>query len=90
MEDLNGEEGVAILEDTEDEHEGLEGDDPVASLADAFGDGLGAGGGVGLGGGDEGEDLMDVLVVDGNDVVGGGLEDGDFEVGGGGGVGDLG
>lgn len=88
MEDLDGEIGVAVLEDAEDEHEGLEGDDPVAGLADAFGDGLGAGGGVGFGGGNQGQDLMDVLVVDRNDVVGRGLEDCDFEVGGG--VGDLG
>lgn len=90
MEDFNGEIGVAVLEDSEDEHEGLDGDDPVAGLADAFGDGLGAGGGVGFGGGDEGEDLTDVLVVDRNDVVGGGLEDGNFEAGEVGGIGDLG
>jgi hypothetical protein len=60
----------------------LDGDDPVASPADAFGNGLRAGGGVGFVGGDEEEDFIDVALVDGDFVVGGGPEDQDLEVGG--------
>lgn len=89
VEDLDGEIGVPILEDAEDEHEGFEGDDPVTGFADAPGDGLGAGGCVRLVRRNERENFLDVLVFDGNDVVGGGFEDGDLEVGGVG-VGDLG
>lgn len=87
VEDLSGEMRVAVLEDSEDEHEGLEGDDPVASLAEAFGDGLGARGGVDLVGGDGLEDLSQVavlvVVVEGDFVMGSGFEDRNLEVDGG-------
>jgi hypothetical protein len=60
----------------------LDGDDPIASLADAFGNGLGAGGGIGFVRGDEEEDFIDVALVDGDFNMGGGPEDQDLEVGG--------
>lgn len=83
VEDLAGEIGVAVLEDSEDEVEGFEGDDPVAGLGDAFGDGGGAGRGVRFAGGDQAQDFGDVAVVERDVVVGGGFQDGHFEGGGG-------
>lgn len=82
MENFFREIGIAVLEGSKDKHEGLDGDDPVASPADAFGNGLCAGGGVGFVGGDEEEDFIDVALVDGDFVVGGGPEDQHLEVGG--------
>ncbi|PON84487.1 hypothetical protein TorRG33x02_196920 [Trema orientale] len=79
--DLSGEVRVAVLKDSENEHERFEGDDPIAGLADALGDRLGAGGGVELAiGGDELEDVGQVAVVEGDFVMGGGFEDGNLEV----------
>ena len=59
----------------------LDGDDLVASPADAYGNGLCASGGIGFVGGDKEEDFIDVALVDGNFIVGGRPEDQDLEVG---------
>lgn len=90
MENFFREIWIAVLEGSEDKHEGLEGDDPVASLAKAFGNGLRAGRRVGFVGGNEEEDFIDVALVDGDFVVGGRPEDQHLEVGAGVGARNLG
>lgn len=74
-----GEMGVALLEDSEGEGEGLEGNHPVLGAGKAAGKGVDAGGGALWGGGSEEEDLMDMAFFD-DLVMGGCLEDSDVEV----------
>lgn len=70
---------ISILKNAKNEHEGFQSDDPVAGAADPFTDGSSARSGVNFVGGDEGENVGDVAVVDRDLVVGGGLEDGHLD-----------
>lgn len=80
MEDFTGEVRVPVLENTEDEEKGFDGDGPTSGSANSFSDSAGACSGVGFVGGDDGEDFLDVTLVDGVViVVGGGSEDRDLE-----------
>lgn len=76
MVELMVEVGVTVHEEAVEEHEGLEGDNPVPGLGEAAGNGGDAGGDVGAGGGGEEEYLADVLVLGGVIVVAGGSDDG--------------
>lgn len=74
------EERVSFVEEAVDEHQGLEGDHPVARLPEAPGDGGDAGEDVAAGEGGEVEDLADVLLARGVVVVARGFHDGYFQI----------
>ena len=67
-------------ENSVEEHEGFEGDDPAAGVVDAGGEGVGQRFEVEGRGSDPFVDAVSVGVVDGGGVVGGGFDDGCFEV----------
>lgn len=81
MKNFSGEIRIAILKNSKNQHEGLQGDNPVTGPANPFADGSSTRSGVNFVGGDEGENVGDVAIVDWAFVVGGSFEDGHLDGG---------